>query len=94
MKEIILASAVKYGEIIFVGKRHFDVIMSSQIMAVTGPDKMLDAGKCIQGFITNTSRFVTRQEAWYIAETANQIVQRVGGDNIGGGRLFSENIFL
>jgi hypothetical protein len=43
-----------------------------------------------QGFVTNTGRFVEREEAWDIAMAADQIIKRVGGDE---GRLFSENLW-
>jgi len=44
-----------------------------------------------QGFVTNLhDRFVTREEAWTIAEKAGQIIQRCGGDR---NYLFSENIY-
>ncbi|EQA7786777.1 hypothetical protein ACX818_001371 [Acinetobacter baumannii] len=50
--------------------------------------------KEVQGFITNKYRFVTREEAWIIAEQQNQILCRVGGDMKDGvGRLYSENLY-
>ena len=43
----------------------------------------------IQGFLTNKNRFVSRKEAWVIAENANQII-----DNSGGyGTLYSEDLY-
>lgn len=47
-----------------------------------------------QGFCTNTfNEFVTRTEAWKIAEAAGQIRYRCGGDDADGGTLYSENLY-
>jgi hypothetical protein len=46
-----------------------------------------------QGFMTNKRRFVDRQEAWVIANRENQIIKLVGGNNVDGGTLFSENLY-
>ena len=44
-----------------------------------------------QGFVTSKGRFVTREEAWKIADAAGQILYRSAGyDN---GVLFSENLW-
>ncbi len=46
------------------------------------------------GFCTNRfDEFVTRQEAWKIAEAAGQIRYRCGGDDADGGTLYSENLY-
>ena len=47
-----------------------------------------------QGFLDNRYNFLTREEAWPIAEAAGQIIRRVGGDFPNGkGRLYSENLY-
>jgi hypothetical protein len=46
-----------------------------------------------QGFIDRHGKWLTREEAWVIAEAAGQIIREVGGDKINGGRLFSENLY-
>jgi hypothetical protein len=43
-----------------------------------------------QGFIDQHGVFMTREEAWIVAEAACQIIRRVGGD---GARLYSENLY-
>jgi hypothetical protein len=43
-----------------------------------------------QGFVDQRGVFLNREEAWLVAEGANQIIRRVGGD---GERLFSENLY-
>jgi hypothetical protein len=62
-----------------------------QQMSLINPD--LNYWKAIghqQGFVDKSGTFKTREEAWSIAEAANQIIRRVGGDN---GKLFSENLY-
>lgn len=44
----------------------------------------------VQGFVDQYNEFMTREEAWEVAQAAGQIVRRVGGDD---GRLFSENLY-
>lgn len=43
-----------------------------------------------QGFLTNTGRFVTREQAHAIASAAGQIIRRCGGDEHA---LYSENLW-
>lgn len=43
-----------------------------------------------QGFIDKFGNWLTREEAWVVANAAGQILRRVGGD---GGRLYSENLY-
>lgn len=44
----------------------------------------------IQGFLTNTNRFVTRLDALEIARNANQIITGEGNHRLG---LFSEDLY-
>lgn len=44
----------------------------------------------VQGFTTDTGRFVGREEALAIALAAKQIIRRCGGDAF---RLYSENLW-
>jgi len=46
--------------------------------------------KMEQGFVTDTGRFVDREEGHLIAKAAGQIIQRCGGDHK---ELFSENLW-
>ena len=46
-----------------------------------------------QGFIDRHGKFHTREAAWKIAESADQIRRRVGGDRQNGGTLYSENLY-
>jgi hypothetical protein len=46
-----------------------------------------------QGFLDQHGVFLSRTEAWKVAEAAGQILRRVGGDDANGGTLFSENLY-
>lgn len=45
------------------------------------------------GFVDQRNVYMTRAEAWKVAEAAGQILYRCGGDTIDGGYLFSENLY-
>lgn len=89
------------NKIQLVGVRHWDYEMWAQFQKYES-----DYGSEIlyyedeQGFLTNeydpsvnNYRFVTRTEAWKIAEAAGQIIRRCGGDDADGGTLYSENLY-
>jgi len=80
---VVVCAALRHlhnGEII-CGVRHWDRLMREQ---TAGKDSWE------QGFVDNAGSFLTREEAWEVAEKAGQIVRRVGGD---GHELFSENLY-
>ncbi len=52
-----------------------------------GPDAV---GETVQGFLTDTNRFVDREEGLRIAKIANQVIDRLGASNT---RLFSEDLY-
>lgn len=84
-----------------VGVRHWDYAMQEQFQKYEidyGLELLYSDDE--QGFLTNeydptvnNYRFVTRTEAWKIAEAAEQIIRRCGGDDIDGGTLYSENLY-
>lgn len=49
------------------------------------------SGDAEQGFIDQWGTFMTREQAWRVAEVAGQILYRVGGDY--NGTLYSENLY-
>jgi hypothetical protein len=77
--------------IVVCGHRHGHVIWT--VVCLTGLRTVQFAedgvGDHEQGFLTNLNRFVNRQEAWIIAENANQIINVSGGK----GTLYSEDIY-
>lgn len=86
----VVCAAIRHknGDII-LGPRHFDATMHKQIaqykLIHTDWDKSSE-----QGFIDNHGVFLTRQEAFLIAQKEGQIIRRCGGDE---GKLFSENLY-
>lgn len=75
------------GEVI-LGVRHWDGWMYEQRGQVTPGWKTAE-----QGFIDQRGQFLTRTQAWVIAEAAGQIIHRCGGDEAEGGTLYSENLY-
>jgi hypothetical protein len=71
------------GEVV-LGIRHWDAFMNHLDTEGDPFD---------QGFIDNKGAFLSRTEAWTIAEAAGQIIRRVGGDDTNGGTLYSENLY-
>ena len=63
--------------------------MRKQLDKTTGNWKETES-PVIQGFIDQFGQFLTREEAWPIAERNTQIIRRVGGDGI---KLYSENLY-
>lgn len=92
---VIVAAACKYGDIIVVGARHYDPIMHTQLRALRENEEieLVKRGEVVQGFIDNKYQFLTRTEAWKVAEKAGQIKFRCGGDERNGGTLYSENLY-
>jgi len=69
---------------IVLGIRHWDAFMH----------RLNTEGDPVdQGFIDNKGAFLSRTEAWEVAEAAGQIIRRCGGDETDGGTLYSENLY-
>lgn len=90
--ERIVCAAIRFGEHIICGARHFDTIMRMQIKT-SSVDWYIDRSKIEQGFIDQYGQFYSRTEAWKIALHQFQIRRRCGGDETNGGTLFSENLY-
>ena len=68
---------------IILGIRHWDELMRQQVSDS-------DYSDYEQGFIDNKGKFLTREEAWVVAEREGQIIRRVEGDE---GVLYSKNLY-
>jgi hypothetical protein len=74
--------------IVFCGWRHPNCM--HQMMAITGKRSVeSEVGKYIQGFLTNTNRFVDREEGARIALDFGQIEKL----NYSKNRLYSEDLY-
>ncbi len=97
---VCAANRNKNGDMI-LGARHWDGVMQqayriymNQLDFDEKEVKDLTDFK-EQGFINTWGEFLTRNQAWKVAEHNNQIINRVGGDTSdkGVGKLFSENLY-
>lgn len=91
----IICSAIRFSpttdddpEIVVCGVRHYDMLMNNQLNLLPRV-----VGVETQGFVDNFGQFLTRTEAWIVADEADQIVHRCGGDCANGGTLYSENLY-
>lgn len=88
-RQRVVCAAVKHPQTgaVIAGPRHFDGVMRATI----GDDREWYDGE--QGFIDQLGNYLSRTEAWKIAESAGQIFRRCGGDTANGGTLYSENLY-
>lgn len=88
MNRRIVCAALYYaaaGGITVIGPRHFDSTMHRQIRLMN-----LVNTHCEEGFIDQHGSFLNRVDARKIAVAADQIIRRVGGDEL---KLYSENLY-
>jgi len=91
--QVVVCAAIRFSDgTIVCSPRHYDQTMAEVIMPLREVGKCLKE-RCEQGFVDQWGNFLTREEAWIIAKKEGQIIRRVGGDSINGGKLFSENIY-
>ena len=90
---VIVCSAILDSETgrLWCGPRHHNCFWAISECREDGED--LDGENMIQGFVDQFFNFLTRTEAWPIAERNKQIVTRCGGDGTNGGTLYSENLY-
>lgn len=87
MPRLIVCSACYFpGGTVLLGVRHWDEHMHKH-----RKDVGLRAGTEEQGFLDNWGKFLTRDEAWKVAEAAGQI-RRVTS-SAGPGELYSEDLW-
>lgn len=86
VRRVVCAAIRDESGNIVCGPRHYDHLMHKQIAAF--PKGSWNLAE--QGFVDQHGDWLTREEAWEIAEAAGQIVRRCGGD---GKELYSENLY-
>lgn len=70
--------------------RHHHVLHQLTLLKLREPpETRLDQG---QGFVTSTGRYVDREEAWWIAQRADQLLPCAPTDG-NGGTLYSEDVW-
>lgn len=82
----VVCAAIRKGARTILGARHFDNRMHEQIVASEGHDFWREAD---QGFIDQFGEFMTREEAWEVAEARGQILRECSSP----GALYSENLY-
>jgi len=90
---MIVCAACKCGNIVVLGKRHYDPMMRTQMELLDERGIKFSGANVVQGFVDDQGNFLTRMEAWFVAEKNNQIFRRVGADGPDGEGLFSENLY-
>lgn len=75
------------SEVLIIGPRHFDMVMHCTIRCLcANPRDMADAE---QGFIDQWGNFLTREQAWVIAQERGQFI----GEPTHPSSLFSEDLY-
>ncbi len=83
---VCAAMLMKDGSVV-TGVRHFSPDMRHILQKAYGNQYHLEVQE--QGFINNKGQFVSREDAWAIAEANGQIFREVSTP----GTLFSENLY-
>ncbi len=81
----IVCAAIRFsdGDVV-VGPRHFCPTMREQLSHID------DKSRPEEGFIDQHGVYLSREEAWAVADEAGQIIRRCGGDE---NKLYSENLY-
>lgn len=85
MRRVVCAALKDLTGQIILGARHYDKLMRESLIKLPSYTEPIE-----QGFIDQHGVFMNRLEAWQVANSANQIIRRVGGDD---GILYSENLY-
>lgn len=88
MRRVVCAACMDLHGLIVCSARHYDPLMHEQIEQIQ--KWAVSHGDHAQGFIDQFGVFMSRTEAWKVAEAAGQIIRRVGGDGV---KLYSENLY-
>ncbi|MDN4573718.1 hypothetical protein DBB29_09035 [Pandoraea cepalis] len=83
---VCAANRKRFTDEIVLGIRHWDAFMRREVRETEGDP--VD-----QGFIDQHGNFLSRTEAWKVAEATGQIIRRCGGDKADGGTIYSENLY-
>lgn len=93
MKDFIICAAIYIPSLdkIYYGHRHNHCLEAANgELSWTRSRKEISSIAVIQGFVTNTNRFVTREEALIIALANNQVLDK---EQIRGKQLYSEDLY-
>lgn len=88
----VVCAAIRHRDtgLVICGARHCDSIMRAVALRMLPPGPEFDGYRCgAQGFINNKGEFLTREQAWIVAERAGQIRKTTGTH----GTLYSEDLY-
>lgn len=90
LPHVIVCAAIRLKDgIVVCGVRHFDELMRMSFEEMFPEDPARGVVGSTQGFVDNNHQFLTRGEAWKVAEAAGQIK----GTPPCPGTLFSEDLY-
>jgi len=92
-ERVIVAAACKTGALIFVGVRHWDMLMHYQADAIWGSSRPDAVKQAEQGFVDNMGKFINREGAYIVAKEAEQLEGRKKTGNQKDGVLYSEDLW-
>jgi hypothetical protein len=89
---VVVCAACKYNDLILCSARHWDKVMNIQLRQIRMINEKVKAHHFIEGFINQFGEFLTREDAYIVAENAGQ---KIDLDGCGGmpGTLFSEGLY-
>lgn len=90
-KRIVCAAIRNSKGRIITGARHYDGIMHTTLNYCTDHLDWEDPSQITQGFIDQRGNFLTREEAFDIAEANEQIIRLCGNED--KRKLCSENLY-
>lgn len=84
-------------QLVVTGVRHWDPLMHAQV-GVMSKQSWMDMVREEQGFVDNKTQFLSREEAWVVAQEADQILTLVGSQHLlrsddPSNKLYSENLY-
>ena len=81
------------GEVLF-GVRHYSKDMHKQIESRFDGKKFIRRGDADQGFVDQYGCFMSREEAWLVAEKSGQLrYPESCGEGLTGFKLYSEDLY-
>lgn len=93
----VVCAAIRHQKsgVIITGSRHYSPVMRAVILCICeGVEEARAQGwyDCEQGFVDQKDEFLTREQAWRVAEAAGQIRGKDGKGH-SPGTLYSEDLY-
>lgn len=92
IERFVVCAANRFGDVLVLGARHFDMTMHNMIAKIEQPYLPSSPSKWEQGFIDQFGVFMDRKEALQVATSAGQINSR-RKKTFPEDKLFSEDLY-